>query len=88
MSTEYFEVTIVVNGHPIEAKVEPGEEISEVVQAALKASGNTGQPADQWELRDESGQILESDKKVGTLDIKPGAKLFLSLKAGVGGFGD
>lgn len=85
MSNKDFEITIVVNGKPEQVKVGLDEEIEEAVKLALKQSGNSGQPAEQWELRDETGQVLDLDKTVGVLDIKEGAKLFLNLKAGVGG---
>ena len=80
-----FEITIVVNGKPEGLKVGLDEQIGEAVKAALEQSGNSGQPADQWELRDENGQILDTGKKIGESGIGPGAKLFLNLKAGVGG---
>ncbi len=85
MKDKQFEIKIVVNGQPVEVKVSLDDEIGEAVQDALKASGNSGQPAERWELRDESGQPLDTGKKIGALGIKPGATLFLNLKAGVGG---
>ena len=85
MSDKRFEITFIVNGQPVEIKVGLDEQIGEAVEDALKASGNSGQPAEQWELRDESGQTIDTGKKIGELGIAAGAKLFLSLKAGVGG---
>lgn len=85
MKDKHFDITIVVNGKPEQLPVSLDEQIEEVVKTALKRSGNSGQPAKQWELRDEAGQILDTSKTIGALDIKAGAKLFLSLKAGVGG---
>ena len=87
MSDNHFEITIVVNGKPEQVKVGSDEQVEKAVNTALEQSGNKGQPADQWELRDESGQILDVSKTIGVLDIKAGAKLFLNLKAGVGGSG-
>ena len=85
MSETRFEITIVVNGQPVHVKVGLDDEIGEAVEDALKASGNSGQSPDRWELRDESGQPIDVGKKVRALGIKAGAKLFLNLKAGVGG---
>ena len=85
MSDKHFEITIVVNGQPVEVKVGLDEEIGEAVEDALKDSGNSGQSAERWELRDESGQPIDISKKIGALGIKAGTKLFLNLKAGVGG---
>ena len=55
MSDKRFEITIIVNGQPVEVKVGLDEQIGEAVDDALKDSGNSGQPAERWELRDESG---------------------------------
>ena len=85
MSDKRFEITIVVNGKPFEVKVGLDEQIGEAVEDALKVSGNSGQPAERWELRDESGQPIDTGKKIGESGIVAGAKLFLSLKAGIGG---
>ena len=85
MSDKRFEITIVVNGQPVEVKVGLDEQIGEAVEEALKASGNSGQSAERWELRDESGQPIDTGKKIGESGITAGAKLFLNLKAGVGG---
>ncbi len=85
MSDKRFEITIVVNGQPVEVKVGLDEQIGEAVEDALKDSGNSGQPPERWELRDESGQSIDTGKKIGGSGIMAGAKLFLNLKAGVGG---
>ncbi|MDE0626339.1 MAG: DUF2604 domain-containing protein [Bryobacterales bacterium] len=85
MSDTNFEITIVVNGQPVGIKVGPDDEIGEAVADALKASGNSGQSAERWELRDESGQPIDTGKKIRESAIAAGAKLFLNLKAGVGG---
>lgn len=85
MSKELIEIVIVVNGTPVNEKVHVDDQVDEVVARVLKESGNSGQPLDSWELRDESGQIIDFGRKFRNLDIKEGAKLFLALKAGVGG---
>ena len=84
MSDKRFEITIVVNGQPFEVKVGLDEQIGEAVEDALKVL-NSGQPAERWELRDESGEPIDTGKKIGESGITAGAKLFLNLKAGVGG---
>ena len=85
MSKERIEIVIVVNGQPVREKAGADEQVDEVVARALKESGNSGQPLDNWELRDESGQVIDFGRKFRELGIKEGAKLFLNLKAGVGG---
>ena len=85
MSKERIEIVIIVNGEPVTEKAHPDEEVGEVVSRALNDSGNSGQPLNNWELRDESGHVIDFGRKFRNLDIKPGATLFLNLKAGVGG---
>ena len=85
MKDEHFAITIVVNGQPVDVEAGLDKEIEDAVKYALKKTGNTGQPPERWELRDDSGHPIDTSKTFGALGIKPGAKLFLNLKAGVGG---
>ena len=85
MNDKQIKFTIVVNGQPVPVKIDPYAEVGEAVVQALSNSGNSGQPIENWELRDESGQPIDTGKKIADSGIKEGAKLFLSLKAGVGG---
>lgn len=85
MSDKQIEFTIIVNGQPVPVKIGQDEEIGEAVAKALNDSGNSGQPIENWELRDASGQIIDTGKKIVESGIKEGATLFLSLKAGIGG---
>jgi hypothetical protein len=79
------DLIIVVNGQPIPLEAKNHELLRTVVHQALEKSGNSGQPIDNWELRDGSGNILDLARKVGDFHFQDGTKLFLSLKAGVGG---
>ena len=85
MSDEQIEFTIVVNGQPVPIKIDQYAEVEEAVKQALENSGNSGQPIENWELRDASGHPIDTGLKIADSDIKEGAKLFLNLKAGVGG---
>ena len=85
MSDKQIEFTIIVNGQPVPVKIDQDSEFEEAVLQALKESGNSGQPIENWELRDSSGHIIDTGQKIYKLDMKEGAKLFLNLKAGVGG---
>ena len=85
MSDKQIEFTIIVNGQPVPIKIDLYAEIGEAVVQALEESGNSGQPVENWELRDASGHPIDTGQKIAGSDIKDGAKLFLSLKAGVGG---
>ena len=85
MSDKQIEFTIVVNGQPVPIKIDQYAEVGEAVKQALENSGNSGQPIENWELRDASGHPIDTGLKIADSDIKEGAKLFLNLKAGVGG---
>ena len=85
MSDKQIEFTIIVNGQPVSVKIDQYAEIGEAVLQALDKSGNSGQPIENWELRDASGHPIDTGQKIAESNIKEGAKLFLNLKAGVGG---
>lgn len=80
-----IDVTVVVNGQPLEVKANVNAPLRTVVLHALQESGNSGQPVENWELRDAGGQVLDVTRKAEDYGIAAGAKLFLNLKAGVGG---
>ena len=85
MSDKQIEFTIIVNGQPVPVKIDRYAAIGEAVAQALEESGNSGQPVKNWELRDASGHPIDTGQKIADSDIKDDAKLFLTLKAGVGG---
>jgi len=84
-SANEIDLTVVVNGQPVQVKANIHEPLRTMIEHALQKSGNSGQPIENWELRDAMGQILDPARKVGELNFPPGVTLFLSLKAGVGG---
>jgi len=85
MKEHEIEITVIVNGQPIAEHVNVKTILRELVKRALDKSGNSGQPVENWELRDAAGQVLDLSKTVEHYGIINGAKLFLNLKAGVGG---
>jgi hypothetical protein len=80
-----IELTVVVNGQPTQVHANDEEPLLTVVVKALEQTGNTGQPPDQWELRNASGVELDVHKKIEDFHFEPHTQLFLNLKAGVGG---
>jgi Protein of Unknown function (DUF2604) len=85
MSEHEIHITVIVNGQPVAEHVNVKTVLRDVVKRALDKSGNSGQPIDNWELRDAAGQVLDLNKTIAHYGIDDGAKLFLNLKAGVGG---
>jgi hypothetical protein len=80
-----IELVVVINGEPFDVQVKENQPLRIVVVDALKGSNNSGQPPENWELRDESGKLLDLAKKVADYHFADTTKLFLSLKAGIGG---
>jgi hypothetical protein len=82
---EQIELTVVVNGQPTQVVANEEAPLLTVVEKALEQTGNTGQPPDNWELRNASGVELDVHKKIEDYHFEPHTQLFLNLKAGVGG---
>ena len=75
----------MVSGTPVTFKENAEKLLSSVIDRALKKTGNVGQAPDSWELRDEQGVFLEPTRAIESYGFGEAVKLFLTLKAGVGG---
>lgn len=75
-------IVIVTNGQPTEVRGRADGFVHGLIQKALDQTGNAGQPAEQWELRTRTGNIIEKGAK--NRDYAD-ATIFLNLRAGVGG---
>lgn len=75
----------IINGENFSVQTNVNEPLKAAVQRALSESGNSGRPPDEWEVRDSSGVLLETGRKVKELGLKDGTRLFLSLRVGAGG---
>ncbi len=80
-----IDLIIVVNGQPVSIEARAHELLRSAAEEALKKSGNSGQPLENWELRDAAGKVLDLARKIGEFHFPDETKLFLNLKAGVGG---
>jgi hypothetical protein len=78
-------LVIVVNGVATNVDTNPNAALASVIAKALNQTQNTGQPPDNWVLTTESGKTLAPTDKPGDLGLASGTKLFLNLKAGIGG---
>jgi hypothetical protein len=85
MAEHKASLTLVVSGQATVVETNVKAPLIEVIQKALQQTGNEGQPPSNWELRDEGGNVLDPHTKVGDLHLTPTSKLFLSLRAGIGG---
>ena len=84
-TTKKISITIVVNGQPTVVDTIEDAPLSTIIPDALRQTENSGQPPENWELRDADGTLLDLDKKIEDYGFPPKIRLFLNLKAGVGG---
>ena len=80
-------ITVVVNGQPTVVDALEDDPLGTIIPVALRQTENSGQPPENWELRDADGTLLDLKKKVGDYGFPEKTRLFLNLKAGVGGHG-
>ncbi len=76
---------IIVNGNPVAVDANMNAPLRTVVPKALELGQVVGQPAENWELRDAAGNLLDLAQKIEDFSFAAGTTLSLSLKAGVGG---
>ena len=80
-------ITVVVNGQPTVVDEPVDAALGAIIPIALRQTGNSGQPPKNWELRDAEGNLLDRDKRIEDYGFSEKVRLFLNLKAGVGGHG-
>lgn len=85
MPDNEIDLAVVVNGQPTVVRANKNAPLRTIIPKALEQTGNAGQPPDNWELRDAAGAALSLDQKIGDFGFPADVKLFLNLKAGVGG---
>jgi hypothetical protein len=84
-SPNRVELAVIVNGQPTLVEANRNAPLQTVIPRALHQTGNAGQPPENWELRDAAGVLLDLEHKIEDFDFPPDIRLFLNLKAGVGG---
>lgn len=82
-----IKLVFIINGQDVDVNADANEPLREAVERALKKSGNTGRPTEEWEVRDASGTLLDQSRTPAGLRLRDGTRLFLSLRVGAGGFG-
>ena len=78
-------ITVVVNGQPTLVDATLGAPLGSIIPIALRQTHNLGQQPQNWELRDADGTLLDTQRRIKDYAFPPGVRLFLNLKAGVGG---
>ncbi|MDO8717009.1 MAG: DUF2604 domain-containing protein [Dehalococcoidales bacterium] len=85
MPDNQIDIEVIVNGQPTTIRANKNAPLRSIIGQALALTGNAGQPPENWELRDASGVLLPLDQKIESFNFPPNVKLFLNLKAGIGG---
>jgi hypothetical protein len=78
-------LTVVVNGKDTEVEANVNAPLHTIIPEALRETGNTGQPPENWRILDQPGNQLDPNQKIEEYHLISGTKLFLSLKEGIGG---
>jgi Protein of Unknown function (DUF2604) len=80
-----IQLVFIINGANFPLEVNVHETLSSAVARALAESGNTGRPPSEWQVRDASGVLLETQRQIKDFGFSNGTRLFLSLAVGAGG---
>ena len=80
-------ITVVVNGQPTVVDAIGDAPLGTIIPDALRQTENSGQPPENWELRDTDGNLLDLNKTIEDYGFPDKVRLFLNLKAGIGGNG-
>ena len=76
---------VVVNGTPATITANKNAPLRTIVEKGLAETHNTGQPPQNWEIKDKEGNVLVADRKIEEFHFGPETILFLTLKAGIAG---
>lgn len=85
MPSNKIDLAVIVNGQPTLIDGNINAPLETIIPRVLEQTGNTGQPPENWELRDAQGTLLDTSKKIGSFAFPLDVRLFLNLKAGIGG---
>ena len=78
-------LTVVVNGASTDVKANVNAPLHTIIPEALRETGNTGQPPENWRILDQPGNQLDPGRRIEDYNFIGGTRLFLSLREGVGG---
>jgi hypothetical protein len=79
-------VKFIINGDPVEVVITPDAPLRDAIQQALQQSNNTGRPFTDWELRDDMGRLLSTDRSFADHAwLADDNYLFVTQRVGAGG---
>ncbi len=81
----HLDVVVVVSGVPRPERINVHEPLDHLVKEVLRASGDEGRNAGDFELRTEDGRLLDLGLTAQDFGLLDGQVLFLNPRAGAGG---
>lgn len=81
----HLDVVVVVSGVPRPGRINLREPLDHLVREVLRASGDEGRNAGDFELRTEDGRLLDLEQRAQDSGLLDGQTLFLNPRAGAGG---
>lgn len=80
-----MKINVMVNGQNTSVTANVKYALHSVIPPALDATGNSGQPPENWELRNAAGTLLDTTVRISAFPFGEGVTLYLNLRAGIGG---
>lgn len=78
-------IHFIVNGETTPTDVDPHAPLFHGMRVALDTSNNIARPLKEWELRDDSGRLLDRVTSAVENQIAEVAHVFITLRLGAGG---
>jgi Protein of Unknown function (DUF2604) len=78
-------LNFIVNGETTPTDVDLHAPLFHGMRVALEASNNMARPLEEWELRDDSGRLLDRVMSAVENRIAEEAHVFVTLRLGAGG---
>jgi hypothetical protein len=83
---KHIKLRIVVNGTPVEIKLDLAEPLVSALIPALAEAKIAGEPeTERWVFKDEEGNVLDKNQQISTFGFDKDSVIFLSLEAGIAG---
>lgn len=76
-------IAVVVAGTEVVVEYNVNELLKNVVNSALKQTGNEGRKQEDWQMKFNGVEITDWSQKVSQYGFPPTAVLYLSLREGV-----
>lgn len=85
MSSKKLTIVFIIGGESIEVEANPHEPLHVARDHALKEGEHSGRAADDWEIKDADGKVLDPTHKIEEFNFQQNTKLFMNQKVSGGG---